>query len=38
MRKINISEQEYNEIVKAEKETQDKQIFSKLRVLILRYI
>ena len=37
MRKINISEQEYNEIVKAEKETQDKQISRKLRVLILRY-
>ena len=37
MRKINISEGEYNEIVKAEKETQDKQISRKLRVLILRY-
>lgn len=37
MRKINISEQEYIEIVKAEKKTQDKQISRKLRVLILRY-
>ena len=37
MRKINISEKEYNEIVKAEKKTQDKQISRKLRVLILRY-
>ena len=31
MRKINISEEEYNEIVKAEKETHDKQISRKLR-------
>lgn len=37
MRKINITEQEYIEIVKAEKKTQDKQISRKLRVLILRY-
>ena len=37
MRKINISDKEYNEIVKAEKKTQDKQISRKLRVLILRY-
>lgn len=37
MRKINITEQEYIEIVKAEKKTQDKQISRKLRVLMLRY-
>ena len=37
MRRQVISEEEYQEIIAAEKATQDKQISRKLRVLMLRY-
>ena len=37
MRRQAISEDEYQEIIAAEKATQDKQISRKLRVLMLRY-
>ena len=37
MRKITIGEEEYSEIVAAEKATQDKQVSRRLKVLILRH-